>query len=173
MESPDAVSPLTQGSALATFKLTKKHELILEYGTIKDEIKSIDEPTIADVRNAVINIRESKLPDTEEFPNAGSFFKNPVISVEKLKVLKSKFPEIISYPAKKKHVKLAAGQLIDLCDWKGKRKNSVGVYDKQALVIVNYGKASGTDIFDFSEEIKRSVLEKFEVEIEREVTIVT
>ena len=155
-----------------TFKLTKKHKLKLEYGTIKDELKSVNEPTIADVRNAVIKIRESKLPETEKFPNAGSFFKNPVISGEKFKALKSKFPGIISYPADKNLVKLAAGQLIDLCNWKGKRINGVGVYDKQALVIVNYGGASGTDILNFSEEIKRSVFEKFGVKIKCEVTIV-
>ena len=155
-----------------TLKLTKKHKLKFEYGTVKDELKYVNEPTIADIRNAVIKIRESKLPDTDKFPNVGSFFKNPVIPVEKFKTLKSKFPEIISFPAGKNYVKLAAGQLIDLCNWKGKRRNGVGVYDKQALVIVNYASASGLDIFNFSEEIKRSVLKKFDVEINREVTIV-
>ena len=155
-----------------TFKLTKKHKLKFEYGTVKDELKYVNEPTIADIRNAVIKIRESKLPDSDKFPNAGSFFKNPVIPAEKFKTLKSKFPEIISFPAGKNYIKLAAGQLIDLCNWKGKRRNGVGVYDKQALVIVNYANASGLDIFNFSEEIKRSILKKFDVEINREVTIV-
>lgn len=157
-----------------TFKLTKKHghNLKLEYGTIKDELKFVSEPSIADIRNAVIKIRESKLPDTENFPNAGSFFKNPVITVEKFNALKSEFSEIISYPTDKNHVKLAAGQLIDLCNWKGKRINGVGVYDKQALVIVNYETASGNDILNFSEKIIHSVSEKFGVEIEREVTVI-
>ncbi len=157
-----------------TFKLTKKHsyKLKLEYGTIKDELKFVTKPSIADVRNAVIKIRESKLPDVENFPNAGSFFKNPVIPVEKFNVIKSKFSEIISYPTDKNRVKLAAGQLIDLCNWKGKRINGVGVYDKQALVIVNYESASGNEILSFSEIIKQSVFEKFGVEIETEVTLI-
>lgn len=155
-----------------TFKLTKKHKLKLEYGTIKDELRTVKEPSIKDVRNAVIKIRESKLPDPEDFPNAGSFFKNPVIPENEFYKLQKEYPQLVSYPAGEGKIKLAAGQLIDLCNWKGKRINGVGVFDKQALVIVNYGTDSGTDILEFSKKIRHSVFEKFEVEIDTEVTII-
>jgi len=154
------------------FKLTKKHKLNLEYGRLKEELSEIIAPGIKDVRDAVIRIRESKLPDPEKFPNAGSFFKNPVIPEREYLKLKKEFPQLVSYPAGEGKTKLAAGQLIDLCGWKGKRENGVGVYDHQALVIVNYSSVCGKDIYDFSEKVKQSVYKKFGVEIEREVTII-
>ncbi len=155
-----------------TFQLSKKHILKLDYGTIKTVLADNDNPGINDIRQAVIQIRESKLPNSIEFPNAGSFFKNPLVSSYFYKDLKNKFPELISYPAIGNKIKLAAGQLIDMCNWKGKRENGVGVHDKQALVIVNYNNASGKDILDFSEKIQASVFEKFDVRIEREVTVI-
>jgi len=154
------------------FKLSKKHILKIDYGNLKDELKIIEKPEITDVRQAVIKIRESKLPDTDKFPNAGSFFKNPVITSSYYKKLKIKFPELVSYPSFDGKIKLAAGQLIDLCGWKGKRENGVGVHDNQALVIVNYNNASGKDILEFSKKIQSSVFNKFGVEIEREVTLI-
>ena len=155
-----------------TFKLSKKHVLKLDYGTIKTVLADNDNPGINDIRKAIIQIRESKLPDPIEFPNAGSFFKNPLVSTDFYNDLKNNFPELISYSAIDGKMKLAAGQLIDLCNWKGKRENGVGVHDKQALVIVNYDNASGKDILDFSEKIQASVFEKFGVRIEREVTVI-
>ncbi|MCF6365858.1 MAG: UDP-N-acetylmuramate dehydrogenase [Bacteroidales bacterium] len=155
-----------------TFKLSKKHKLNLDYGNLNDELKLINNPGISDVRQAVINIRARKLPNPDEFPNAGSFFKNPVVKTGYFKELKEKFPELVSYPAPDEKIKLAAGQLIDLCNWKGKRENGTGVHDKQALVIVNYNNASGKDILNFSEKIQNSVFEKFGVKIEREVTLI-
>ncbi len=155
-----------------TFKLSKKHILKLDYGTIKTVLADNENPGINDVRLAIIQIRESKLPDPIEFPNAGSFFKNPLVSAAFYKDLKNKFPELISYSAIDGKMKLAAGQLIDLCNWKGKRENGVGVHDKQALVIVNYDNASGKDILGFSEKIQVSVFEKFGLKIEREVTVI-
>jgi len=155
-----------------TYKLSKKHSLKLGYGAIKETLYNINKPTINDVRQAVINIRENKLPDPKGLPNAGSFFKNPVITKEKFENLKLEFPKLISYTLEDENVKLAAGQLIDMCNWKGKRKNGVGVHDLQALVIVNYNNASGKEILNFSEEIQQSVFEKFSVKLEREVTLV-
>lgn len=155
-----------------TFKLQKKHKLNIEYGAIKEVLKNKENITISDVRNAVIEIRESKLPDYKTFPNAGSFFKNPIVSEFKFNKLKEKYPKLVSYVLEDGTYKLAAGQLIDMANWKGKRKNGVGVHDKQALVIVNYNNATGKDILNFSKIIQQSVFEKFGVDIEREVTIV-
>lgn len=155
-----------------TFRLLKKHLLKLDYGTIKTVLKDIKSPKIKDVRQAVMKIRKTKLPDPIEFPNAGSFFKNPIVTTDFFKKLKTKFPELVSYPAKDGDLKLAAGQLIDLCNWKGKRINGVGVHDKQALVIVNYNNVEGKDILNFSEKIQASVFDKFGVRIEREVTVI-
>ncbi len=154
-----------------TFKLSKLHNLKLDYGTIKNVLKT-NSPTISEIRNAIIEIRESKLPTPEEFPNAGSFFKNPIVSKSFFEDLKIKFPNLVSYLAGENKIKLAAGQLIDLCNWKGKKENGVGVHEKQALVIVNYENANGNEILNFSKKIQKSVFDKFGVEIEREVTII-
>ncbi len=154
-----------------TFKLSKSHNLKLDYGTIKNVLKT-NSPTISEIRNAIIEIRESKLPNPEEFPNAGSFFKNPIVSKGFFEDLKIKFPNLVSYLAGENKIKLAAGQLIDLCNWKGKKENGVGVHEKQALVIVNYENANGNEILNFSKKIQKSVFDKFGVEIEREVTII-
>lgn len=155
-----------------TYKLQKQTTLNLEYGAIKNHLSENKNPTIKDVRKAIIEIRQSKLPDYKTLPNVGSFFKNPIISQSKFEKLKTKFPNLISYPLKDGKCKLAAGQLIDFANWKGKRKNGVGVHDKQALVIVNYNNASGKDILNFSKIIQQSVFMKFGVEIEREVTLI-
>jgi UDP-N-acetylmuramate dehydrogenase len=155
-----------------TFKLTKRHQLKLDYGRLNDELDPINNPRIKDVRDAVIRIRESKLPDPEEFPNAGSFFKNPIVPRKQFQYLKKRFPNLVSYPGGDNMIKLAAGQLIDLCDWKGKTEKGVGVFKNQALVLVNFNSASGQAIYDFSEKIKQSVFDKFGVEIEREVTVI-
>ncbi len=155
-----------------TYKLQKNPILNLGYGIIKKHLSENKNPTIKDVRKTIIEIRKSKLPDYKILPNAGSFFKNPIVTNSKFERLKIKFPNLISYPLEDGNCKLAAGQLIDFAGWKGKRKNSVGVHDKQALVIVNYNNATGKDILNFSKIVQQSVFEKFGVEIEREVTLI-
>jgi len=153
-----------------TFKLSKLSKLTLAYGNLQNEINK-NNPSIRDVREAVIRIRESKLPNPKLLPNAGSFFKNPIISNQQFETLIKKFPELVSYPAGENKIKLAAGQLIDLCGFKGQKEKGVGVHEKQALVIVNYENTDGKTILKFSEKIKKTVFLKFGVEIEREVRV--
>jgi|SRR5450432_708933 len=156
-----------------TFILHKNPQLNTHYGAIRDELKkmSILHPTIQDVSKAVIKIRRSKLPDPAEIGNAGSFFKNPVIDQKKFLSLSEKYPEIPAYPHEDQSVKLAAGWLIEKCGWKGYRKGDAGVHMDQALVLVNYGKATGKQILDLSTRIADSVKKKFGVDLEREVNI--
>ena len=124
------------------------------------------------ISNAVINIRRSKLPDPSEIGNAGSFFKNPVIDAAKATKLLEEFPDMPTYPAPGEKRKVAAGWLIEKCGWKGKRMNDHGVHARQALVLVNYGKAKGEDIYSLSEEILKSVEKSFGILLEREVNII-
>lgn len=155
-------------------KLTKNPKVNLSYRAIKNEFEGQDESklSIKDVFDKVVWIRESKLPDPEKLGNAGSFFKNPVISQAKLESLVLEFPEIVHFPHKPNEAKLAAAWLIDYCGWKGKRNGDAGVHDKQALVLVNHGNARGKEIVDLAIEIQRSVFEKFGVELEFEINII-
>jgi UDP-N-acetylmuramate dehydrogenase len=155
-----------------TFRLPKKPKFNTSYGAIETELEhmGVKELSIAAISQAVINIRSSKLPDPAKIGNAGSFFKNPVISSEKHAGLKNEFPALVSYPSGNEF-KLAAGWLIEQCGWKGKRFGDAGVHKDQALVLVNYGNANGQEIFDLSEQIMQSVSEKFGVQLEREVNI--
>ena len=157
-----------------TLRLTRSPELNTSYGAINDELKAkgIVTPTVRDVSNAVIAIRQSKLPDPKEIGNSGSFFKNPVVSMQQFKSLKEKFPAVVNYPVDANHVKLAAGWLIENAGWKGKTIGNYGVHKNQALVLVNYGGAAGQDIFQLSEDILRSVKSLYGVELEREVNII-
>lgn len=157
-----------------TYRLNKKPSFNTSYGAISHEIErmGVTELSIRAISQAVINIRTSKLPDPNEIGNAGSFFKNPVISNEHFTNLKNLFPDIVAFPSGNDHTKLAAGWLIEQCGWKGFRKNDAGCYPKQALVLVNYGHARGKEIFDLSEEIIGSVKEKFGVLLDREVNII-
>ena len=157
-----------------TFKLTTQNHLIkTEYGAISTELKSlgIENPTIQEVSKAVINIRQSKLPNPAEIGNAGSFFKNPSIPLTQFENLKEKFPEIQGY-ANGDWVKVPAGWLIENAGWKGKQIGNVASHKLQALVIINAtGNASGKEIYDFSTQIIDSVKEKYVIELEREVNI--
>jgi UDP-N-acetylmuramate dehydrogenase len=153
----------------------KKHPVFhTSYGAINEELEKmgVKELSIKAISQAVINIRRSKLPDPAEIHNAGSFFKNPEVPIKKHEELRSKFPDLVSYPMSKMTVKLAAGWMIEQCGWKGYRKGDAGVHAKQALVLVNYGNATGKEIFDLSEQILQSVNKKFGVMLEREVNII-
>jgi UDP-N-acetylmuramate dehydrogenase len=154
------------------YRLSTNPLLNLSYESLKEELNKLGEKTLKNVRQTVINIRRTKLPDPERIGNAGSFFKNPVVQNHVAINLKNKYPDMPVYKDQEGHMKLASGWLIDRCGWKGKRSGDAGVHEKQALVLVNYGKATGMEIFKLSEEIRRSVYEKFGVELEREVEVV-
>ncbi len=153
---------------------TTNHELKTGYGAIQEDLQrlGISKPTIQEVSKAVVRIRETKLPNPKETGNAGSFFKNPVISKEKFEALKNLYPEIPSYP-NGDFFKLPAGWLIEKAGWKGKQVGNVAVHSRQALVIINRtGEATGKEIFNFSAQIIASIKEKFGIELEREVNII-
>jgi len=156
-----------------TFILNKNPVLNTHYGAIREELKKmgVHSPTIQDVSKAVIRIRQSKLPDPAVIGNAGSFFKNPVVDQAKFLSLSEKYGDMPAYPHEDKSVKLAAGWLIEQCGWKGYRKGDAGVHDKQALVLVNYGKATGREILELSDKILKSVYDKFGILLEREVNV--
>ncbi len=158
-----------------SLKLTKKnHALNTGYGAIEGELKKngIVYPTIQDVSNAVIAIRQSKLPDPKEIGNSGSFFKNPVISKKSFEKLKKAHPDIPSYSMDKDQFKIPAGWLIEQCGFKGKRFGDTGVHEKQALVLVNYGNATGGEILELAQLIHQEVDRKFKIRIHPEVNII-
>lgn len=154
------------------FRLNTNPEFRLDYGSLNTEIARLGEVNSRNLRDAVINIRRSKLPDPQITGNAGSFFKNPVVLSSFADVLKKKYPEMPYYPDTHEKTKIAAGWLIEQCGWKGKKEGAAAVHDKQALVLINTGNASGKEIFDLSEKIRQSVYEKFGIELEREVEII-
>ncbi|MBC3845074.1 UDP-N-acetylmuramate dehydrogenase [Winogradskyella echinorum] len=156
-------------------QLTKNnHKLNTGYGAIKTELEAsnIKTPTIQDISKAVIAIRQTKLPDPKEIGNSGSFFKNPIISVEQFNKLQENFPEVPSYKISDKEVKVPAGWLIETAGFKGKRFKDYGVHQKQALVLVNYGNASGKEIFELAQLIQKTVKRLFNITIETEVNII-
>ena len=130
------------------------------------------EPNLKNISDAVIAIRQQKLPDPKKIGNSGSFFKNPVVDNEKFQALKKQFPNIVGYPVSETQTKLAAGWLIDQAGWKGYQNGDAGVHKNQALVLVNYGNAKGKEIWDLSEKILQSISEKYGIELEREVNII-
>ena len=158
-----------------TLQLSKNnHKLHTDYGAISDQFHAmgIENPTIKDISKAVIAIRQSKLPDPKEIGNSGSFFKNPIISVRHFNDLKTIFPDIPSYIVSDKEVKVPAGWLIEKAGFKGKTFGNYGVHKKQALVLVNYGGAKGSDILKLAELIRKTVNRIFNIEIETEVNII-
>ena len=157
-----------------TFKLRKQPVFNTSYGAIASELEKagIRQISIKAISDAVIRIRRSKLPDPAVIGNAGSFFKNPEVAATKFAALQDQFPGIVGYPLPGAAVKLAAGWLIEQCGWKGYRKGDAGCHVNQALVLVNYGKANGKEIFDLSSAILKSVQDKFDVQLEREVNII-
>ncbi|HCT31430.1 MAG TPA: hypothetical protein DIW31_12045 [Bacteroidales bacterium] len=154
------------------FKLSKKPSLITHYGNLDEEIEKLGERTIQTVRNAVIKIRKQKLPEPTEIGNAGSFFKNPLVKTSVFKALQNKYEKVPSYTASDTQVKIPAGWLIEQCGWKGKKVGSCGVHQNQALVLVNYGEAKGSEILNLAHQIQKSVHEQFGIELEMEVNVV-
>jgi UDP-N-acetylmuramate dehydrogenase len=139
---------------------------------VEEKVNTLGEVNLHNIRQAVIEIRSSKLPDVNELGNAGSFFKNPVVDAEFAEKIRQRFPDIPVYPVNENETKLAAGWLIEKTGWKGRREGYVGVNEKQALVLVNYGNATGKEIFEFSEKISQTVFEKFGIQLEREVNCI-
>ncbi|MCS7005865.1 MAG: UDP-N-acetylmuramate dehydrogenase [Cytophagales bacterium] len=156
------------------FRLNKNFELNLSYGTVQQTLAEMNivRPTLRDISQAIISIRKSKLPDPEIIGNCGSFFKNPEISINQFEQLKQKFPNIVSFPTQEKTVKISAGWLIEQCGWKGKSYGNAAVYDKQALVIINKGNATGKEILTLAQQIIDSVRNTFDIVLEPEVNII-
>jgi UDP-N-acetylmuramate dehydrogenase len=154
------------------FSLKRKAELVLEYGNVKEMFSRNAVQDLSTLRETIIRIRNSKLPDPASTGNAGSFFKNPVIDTDAFEVLRSRHAMVPNYPTGTGHVKIPAAWLIETAGWKGKREGDVGTWPNQPLVIVNYGNATGQQIFGFSEKIRLDVLHQFGIELEREVTII-
>lgn len=157
-----------------TLALTKNSKVNTSYGAIEARLKEmgISSPNIKDVSDAVIFIRQTKLPDPNEIGNSGSFFKNPVIPTSQFEKLKQEFPDVTHYVVDDNYVKIAAGWLIDQAGWKGKTIGNYGVHKNQALVLVNYGGAKGSDIYQLSEDIMQSVKEIYGIQLEREVNVI-
>ncbi len=157
-----------------TFKLSKRPALNTSYGAIDVELEkmNLDRITIKDIAQAVINIRTAKLPDPAVIGNAGSFFKNPVVPLAVYEKIKTHYNNAPCYPVNELEVKVPAGWLIESAGWKGKTFDNYGVHKNQALVLVNYGGATGKQIYNLSTEIIEDIKSKFGIELEREVNII-
>ncbi len=154
------------------YRLSKEANRNLSYGPLKQLFAEVPEPSIKEIREAIIKLRESKLPDPKEIGNAGSFFKNPIISIEENNKLIQDYPQIPYYLVDIDKSKLAAGWLIDQAGWRGHEQGEVGVHQKQALVLINKGKATGKEIFELSEKIIASIKKEFNIKLEKEVIII-
>ena len=156
------------------FQLSKQGELKLEYGNIKSYLTEhgITEPSLQQLHDAICAIRDAKLPAPKIIGNAGSFFKNPVIKAEQFDTLRQQYPDIPHYDEPDGKVKVPAGWLIEQTGWKGRREGNVGVYEKQALVLVHYGEGTGKDIVELAQKIQQSVEEKFGIQISPEVNFI-
>ncbi|MFR9626975.1 MAG: UDP-N-acetylmuramate dehydrogenase [Rikenellaceae bacterium] len=156
-----------------TIELSKRDNPQLHYADLVARVEQRGEPTLRNIRDVICEIRGEKLPDTNKIGNAGSFFKNPIVEVQKSEALKAKYPKMPCYPVAgdPTHMKLAAGWLIDQAGMKGYTKGDVGVHDRQALVLINRGQATGIEVLALAQEVQRRVFELFGVEIETEVNI--
>ncbi len=154
-----------------TFILRKNHIFNLDYGVLEETVKQKGKVTLQNIRNSIIEIRKSKLPEPDELGSAGSFFKNPVIEASLYKQLQQNFPNIPAYQFSENEFKVPAGWLIDQLGWKGYREGDAGVHTQQALVLVNYGNASGQQIYNLSQKIIQSVKEAYGIELEYEVNV--
>lgn len=157
-----------------TYRLSKSFTPDLDYGNIRKALqaRSIDNPTAEQLRQTIIEIRRAKLPDPQLIGNAGSFFMNPIVGRVVYEKLASKFEQIPHYDIDDNHVKIPAGWMIEQCGWKGKMQGHVGVYEHQALVLVNYGGASGMEVVDLYKRIIKDVYDKFGIEIRPEVNVI-
>ncbi len=153
------------------FRLNKRPELKISYQGLKEALSGFTNVNIKTIRDVIIKIRKSKLPDHKQFGNAGSFFKNPVISRQKFEILHKKYPMISFFPVGSGMYKIAAASLIEKCGLKGIKEGSVGTFDKQPLVIINYGEATGIEILNFAKKIQQSVLDTFNIFLEMEVNV--
>ena len=154
------------------FRLNKKPKFNIEYGAIKTELKKYSEVSLKNIREIIIKIRESKLPNPEIIGNAGSFFKNPIVKTQFAEKFLEKFPDCPNYEVDNTNTKLAAGWLIEQCDWKGKHVGQAGVHKDQALVLVNLGNVKGYEVLRLANDIKKSVILKFGVKLEMEVNAI-
>ncbi|HCI55634.1 MAG TPA: UDP-N-acetylmuramate dehydrogenase [Bacteroidales bacterium] len=155
-----------------SFRFNTEPDFTCIYNSVAEEVDRLGGLSLTNIRKAVINIRKNKLPDPEITGNGGSFFKNPVIKREDAEILKERFPDMPLYSESATYTKIPAAWLIEKCGWKGKRYGGAGVWERQPLVIVNLGNATGMEIFKLSEMIKKSVFEKFGIELEREVEVI-
>ena len=153
--------------------LSKKEQYHTEYGSIKNEISKLDALNISELRNIIIAIRQSKLPDPSVLGNAGSFFKNPVVSRSKFEELNTQYEHMPYYEIDEEHFKIPAGWLIEQTGWKGRALGPAAVHDKQALVLVNLGGATGAEIVALSDTVRRAVYDKFGIEISPEVNFIS
>lgn len=167
--------PVAKGRYIITYvnlQLKKEPHFNLEYGNLKKTLPS-QEPTLSEVRETVINTRNAKLPDPEVVGNAGSFFKNPIITTKEFEALQAVYPLVPFYAVDKQHVKIPAAWLIEQCGWKGRNIGGAGVYDKQCLVLVNRNNATPQEMIQLAEAIIRTIKERFNITIEPEVNIVS
>lgn len=154
------------------FLLNKSAQVTLSYGHVRSEVEKMGEINLENIRKAIIAIRTSKLPDPALTGNAGSFFKNPEVCQSVADMLKQQYDDLVIYQLPNGKVKLPAGWLIEKAGWKGFRRGAVGVHDKQALVLVNYGGATGMQVLELAHQVQASVLSKFNVELEMEVNVI-
>ena len=154
------------------FSLSKKESYTLDYGTIRQELEKYPKVDLKTLRQVIIDIRESKLPDPKVLGNAGSFFMNPVVAREVFEALREQYPQMPFYEMRADRIKIPAGWMIDQCGWKGKSLGPAAVHDKQALVLVNRGGATGADIVALSDAVRASVRDKFGIDIHPEVNFI-
>ncbi len=155
-------------------RLNKQPQLQLDYGPLQAELaaRGISQPTPMDVSDAVMAVRQSKLPDPAQLGNAGSFFKNPVVDARQAQQLQLQFPQMVQYPLADGRVKLAAGWLIEQAGWKGQRHGDAGVHEQQALVLVNHGAATGEDVLALAAQIREDISQRYGVELEIEPVVI-